>query len=488
MDARAFERGVEPSALMERAAGHLARAVVEVAGHGYGLRVGILCGKGNNGGDGVAAARRLLAAGALPVVHLVEGEAALSAAGGEQLARWRAAGGREAVTAAAALRAADVVIDCLLGTGATGSPRGVYAGGVAAINAQGAPVVACDVPTGVDAATGAVPGEAVRAAVTVTFGAHKVGLWLWPARGHAGRIVLGDLGISHGDEEPAAVALDAADAAALLPQPGADADKRTRGVVVIVAGAPGMSGAATMAARGALAAGAGLVTVVTSSPEQVAPTVPEALIVSLPEEPDAAFDVIAAQAKRARALAVGPGLGTQDATVGLVRRLVRDVDVPLVLDADGLNAFRGDGDVLADHASALLVLTPHAREFARLVGGGDDVWTDRLRLAPEAAKRWGATVVAKGPGSLVAASDGRLWVNRTGSAALATGGTGDVLTGMTAALVAQTPTPDQVAAAVWLHGLAGEEAAHRGHARAVTALDVAAAVPAALRRFEERRA
>jgi ADP-dependent NAD(P)H-hydrate dehydratase / NAD(P)H-hydrate epimerase len=488
MDRRAFDRGVAEDALMERAAGHLARAVVATAGRGYGLRVAILCGTGNNGGDGLAAARRLLDAGARAVVHVVGGADGLSGPPAAQLDRWRRVGGRVAGSAEAALAGADVAVDCLLGTGASGEPREPHRGAVEALNAFPGPVVACDLPTGVDAATGRVPGVAVRADCTVTLGAHKAGLWVWPARGRVGRLVLGDLGIVDEEARPVAQALEAADVRRLLPAPAPDSHKRTRGVVVVLAGSPGMSGAATLVARGAMAAGAGLVTVATDEAVRalVAPTVPEALTLGLPaDDPDAAFERLAGQLEGADALAVGPGLGLGEATQALVHRIVREVEVPLVLDADGLNAFKDAGDRLADHATPLLVLTPHARELARLVGSsGHGVHGQRLSLVPELAARWRAVLVAKGPGSVVAAPDGRTWVNPTGGAALATGGTGDVLTGLTATLVAQRRDPEQVAAAVWLHGRAGQRAGARSHERSTTALDVAAAVPSALRSLD----
>lgn len=482
-DQRAFDAGVPPLALMERAAGHLVRAVLDVGGHAYGLRVGLLCGKGNNGGDGLAAARRLLHAGAAPVVHLVAAPGDLRGDAAEQLRRYRAAGGRFAPAVPDAVADADVAVDCLLGTGASGWPREPYAGAIQQLNgAAGCRVVACDLPSGVDADTGQVPGPAVAADVTVTLGGHKRGLWLWPARGYCGRLVVGDLGILADGDEPAAVALEAGDVAALIPPPAEALHKRRNGVVVVLAGSPGMSGAATLVARGAMAAGVGLVTVATSRAARglVAPTVPEALTAEIPDDdPDAAFQAVAARVDGADALALGPGLGHSEATVALIRRLVREVDVPTVLDADGLNSFRHEGALLADHAAPLLVCTPHAREFTRLLGRDDDAWDQRVSVAADCAKSWDAVVVAKGPGTLVAAPDGRAWVNATGSGALASGGTGDVLTGMTAALVAQRPEPEIVAAAVWLHGLAGQLAAAGRAGRAVTATDVADAVPAA---------
>lgn len=490
MDVRAMERGVTSALLMERAAGHLARAILGVAGRGYGLRVAVLCGRGNNGGDGLAAARRLLDAGAAPRVCMVAGETDLSADAAAQLRAYRAAGGRLAAGVSDALAGADVGVDCLLGTGASGEPREPYRSAVQELNrttrfAASMTVVACDLPTGVDADTGAVPGEAVWAALTITLGAHKRGLHLWPARGHCGQLLLGDLGIVEPSDAPAATLLEPADVARLLPPLPPDAHKRSRGVVVALAGSAGMSGAAVLVARGAMAAGAGLVTVATSAAARplVATAVPEALTADLPDDPDAAFERLAGALEGADALAVGPGLGRSEPTVALVRRVAAEVDVPLVLDADGINAFRGDAGALARHASPLLVLTPHERELARLVAGsadGDDVWARRVSLVPQKAAAWGAVVVAKGPGTMTGAPDGRVWVNPTGGAVLATGGTGDVLTGMTATLIAQRPDAQSVAVAVYVHGLAGEIAGADG-ARSVTALDVVDAVPAAVR-------
>jgi ADP-dependent NAD(P)H-hydrate dehydratase / NAD(P)H-hydrate epimerase len=496
MDERTIAAGTPSLTLMERAAGHLARAVRTAGGRTYGLRVLVVCGKGNNGGDGIAAARRLRAAGADARVHLLAGDTELSTDAAEQLRRYRAAGGRE-VTSLSAWGNVDVVVDCLLGTGSSGPLRGPYAAAVATINelgSGGATVVACDLPTGVDADTGQVDGAAVRADLTVSLGAHKRGLWLSPARQCCGELMVADIGIIRAGEvaepdTPAAAVLSDADIREILPQTGPGADKRGRGVILVLAGSPGMSGAPTMVARGALATGVGLLTVATSQRVRdiVAPTVPEALTLGLPDDdPDAAFALVAERAQEVDVLAIGPGLGHDDAVAALVRRLVREVDAPIVLDADGLNVYRGDGDALADHATAQLVCTPHAREFARLLGkDADDVWPNRIVTVAEAARRWRATVVAKGPGTIIESPAGRTWINATGTSALATGGTGDVLTGMIASALASGAQPAAVAAAVHVHGLAGQIAAARGTPRSVSAMDVAAAIPAALASLEQ---
>lgn len=486
MDKRTIASGTRSLTLMERAAGHLARAVLDVAERSYGVRVALVCGKGNNGGDGIAAARHLRDAGAWPTVCLVSDPAALSADAAAQLRRWRAIGGRMTTDVSSALAGADVVVDCLLGTGATGAPRSPYDTVIEQINACGVRVVACDLPSGVDADNGVVVSQAVRADVTLCLGAHKRGLVMWPARACAGELRLADIGIRNADDRPDAHLLEATDVAAVLGEPSDDGDKRARGVVVIVAGSADMSGAAVLSARGALAAGAGLVTVATTTLARhfVAPSVPEAMTVDLPsDDPDTAFERIAAACEHAGALAIGPGIGHDTAQVRLVQRCIAELDLPTVVDADGLNAFRADAATLAAHKAPTLVLTPHRGELARIHAQDDpdDLWDRRIDTVPALARQWRATVVAKGPGSVIAAPDGRVWVNSTGTAALATGGTGDVLTGMTVAALAAGTDPARVAATVALHGLAGQVAAADSSMRSVTAADVASAVPRALR-------
>ncbi|CAN5811994.1 NAD(P)H-hydrate dehydratase [soil metagenome] len=480
MDQRAFDRGVDPAALMDRAARHLARGVIRVAPFVYGIEVALLCGKGNNGGDGIAAARHLRERGVAPTVILVTPERDLGEDATREMRRWRQQSGRTVVATDRgsidqALQSADIAVDCLLGTGATGEPRGIFADAVAALNDFDRTVVACDIPTGVDGARGNVPGKAVQADLTVTLGAHKRGLWLSPGTQQVGDVVLGELDVIDDHAEPVAHVLEAHDLPDLAPPATARSHKRTRGVVTIYAGGPGTAGAAILCARAALQAGAGLVTVAT--PEAVAPIVagalPEAMTLALPDDAEQIVDLLAKQMERADVLAIGPGLGLADHTQAAVRQLVAAVDQPVVLDADGLNAFRDHADDLGSHASSLLVMTPHAHELGRLTDTSEDeVHAHRADLAAECADDWGATVVAKGPGSVIAAPDGQVWINPTGGPALATGGTGDVLTGVCATLVAQRPKPSSVAAAVYLHGLAGDLAAQSVSVRSTTAASV----------------
>jgi ADP-dependent NAD(P)H-hydrate dehydratase / NAD(P)H-hydrate epimerase len=491
-DRAAVAGGETWAGLMVRAAGHLARGVLTAAGRGYGLRVTIVVGKGNNGGDGWAAARRLAReAGASVWVVAPDGlDVELSPEAGEHRTAWLAGPGR--VSSGVddldrALDRCDIAVDALLGTGISGAPRGPAAVAVAALRRahdRGIPVVACDIPSGVSSDDGSAGDGAVRADLTVTFGGMKRGLLLHPGVAHAGRVLLGELGPGY-DPGPS-------DWQALTPQGAAprslaaDADKRARGVVLAVAGAVGTSGAAALAGRGAIAAGAGLVTVATPEPvrAEVAAAHASLMVRALHADETGAVAVDAVHALPDLAgvdvVAAGPGLGHGAGTAALVAHLRRHAP-RLVLDADALNVHRDDPSRLADHAGAL-VLTPHERELARLGGGDDgpDAWANRVARVPRLAERFGATIVAKGPGTIVAAPDGRVWVTPVGGPASGAGGTGDVLTGVIATAIASADDiPAAVARAVWWHAAAGDAAGASCAGRA-SALDLLAALPAVL--------
>ena len=508
-DAAAEAAGLPRSSLMARAAGHLARTALAVAGRAHGLRVDVVVGPGDNGGDGWAAAPVLAAAGAHVRVVVPDGVGApRSAAGAAARDAWLVAGGRVvALDAAGAGPAADagVVLDCLLGTGASGPLRGGIAGAaawIAGARAAGARVVACDVPTGVEADTGAVGAGAVVADATVTFGAPRPGLVLHPGAVHAGRVHVGRLGAAH-PCDPLGARWGLLDGDGARPAPLApDAEKRRRGTVLVVAGRVGASGAAALAARGALAAGAGLVRVAVPAPvrAEVAAHHPAPMVVGLPADADGALHADAVHALAPHladvdAVVAGPGLGLGSGAAAVVAALIARPGV-LVLDADALNLHRDGTAPLAGHPG-VLVLTPHERELARLVGAG----VDRVTAAPDLAAALGAVVVAKGPGTLVAGPDGTVLVEPPGAPALATGGTGDVLAGMIGAALAAVATTSTgrgagvevgpvpgaataavvrtVARAVRWHAVAGRRAGAGGAGR-TDALAVAAAVPAAL--------
>ncbi|MFA9446156.1 NAD(P)H-hydrate dehydratase [Egicoccus sp. AB-alg6-2] len=501
-DEAAVAAGGTWDGLMERAGGHLARAVVRLAGRGYGLRVAILVGKGDNGGDGWVAARRLAAHGAQAwIVASHPADVEVSAASGGNRDRWVAAGGRVSWhldDLEAALDWCDVAVDALLGTGVSGAPRGAVGEAAAALlraRQAGVPIVACDVPSGVGSDDGAAPDGAVVADLTVTFGARKRGLLLHPGAAHAGEVVVGDLG--PGWEAPTGTwtALTAHGAA---PEPlGVAADKRERGAVLVVAGAVGTSGAAALCSAGSLAAGAGLVTVAVPEPvrAEVAVHHPSAMVRGLPVDDDGALSPEAVDAlpdlEGFDAVVAGPGLGHGDGAAAVVAHLRRGAR-RLVLDADALNVHRDDNDALAEHRGAL-VLTPHERELARIGGGsdGEQAWADRVIRVPELAARYRATVVAKGPGTMIAAPDGRVWVTPNGGPALGSGGTGDVLAGIVAAAIAgaadDDDVPRRVAQAVWWHAAAGVRAGG-DRAQRATAVDLLDALPAVLGELERVRA
>ncbi|MBY5161607.1 NAD(P)H-hydrate dehydratase, partial [Salsipaludibacter albus] len=451
-DEAAVAAGATWAGLMDRAARALADGVLAAAGHGYGLRVVVVVGKGNNGGDGWAAAPRLARRGAhVTVLSLADLDAGLSQEATAHRDAWLAAGGRVVVLPDdpwSVLTGADVVVDCLLGTGATGAPRGAFADVVVAIgdvrSAEDVTVVACDVPTGVDADTGVVHDPAVTADVTVTMGMHKRGLVLAPGCWRAGTVVVGDLG-PHWDAHPDWHALTAAGAA---PSPLApDADKVAHGRVLVVAGSVGTAGAAILCTRAALGAGGGLVTLATPAHIQrvVAPVVPAAMTRRLPHSGEhvaagAVDDLEDVDAYDA--VVVGPGLGPVDGTRAVVEHVLARAR-RVVLDADAINVFRDDPAALADHDGEL-VLTPHQRELARIGGGedGPDAWVRRVERVPELAARYDATIVAKGPGTLVVAPDGRAWVTPLGGPELGTGGSGDVLAGLLGTAVAPPTIAD----------------------------------------------
>jgi hydroxyethylthiazole kinase-like uncharacterized protein yjeF len=497
------ERGVAGLDLMERAGAGVAGAVEDLAADGP---VTVVCGKGNNGGDGLVVARLLRQAGhhvavvcaSPPQEYTGDARANLERLPGP--APLRLDGTRwpsedDPAEVAAAEEVVDVfvrgaaIVDALLGTGFEGEPRGAVAEAIDAINRAGAPVVSVDVPSGVEASTGVVAGSAVHAAITVTFHAAKPGLWIFPGKAHAGSVRVIDIGIPRG--APAAGPVGLMTAAVLDELPGRDASwtKFKSGQVLLVGGSRGLTGAPAMAARASMRAGAGYVTACVPASVQAVLAgsgTPELMTRGLPDDgegslsPDGAEQVLAASG-RVGALALGPGLGRAEGAATLARRIAAEADVPMVIDADGLNAHAGRLGDLAGRGAAT-VLTPHAGELGRLLGlESAEIERERLRHVRAAAALSGAVVVLKGDDSLIADPSGHVAVSPGATPALATAGTGDVLTGVIAALLAQGLEPFTAAAAgVWLHAHAGREAARRlGAVEGVIAGDVIEALPAA---------
>ena len=333
------ERGIASLDLMERAGEGLAAVA---ARHAPGGRIAIVCGKGNNGGDGLVAARLLRAAGRAVDVLAVWPPDSLRGDAAEQLRRLP--GDAPAPFAPGRLEGASAIVDALLGTGSTGAPRDEAAAAIEAMTAAGVPVVAADIPSGVDASTGEVPGAAVRAAATATFHAPKAGLWIHPGKAHAGEVVVVDIGIPPGGPAPPPIGLVAPAVLGEVPRRGADSTKFSSGAVDVVGGSSGLTGAPTMAAMAAMRAGAGYVTVAAPASLEIAFSVRllEAMTAGLPEEggalTPAAVEPALGRLERADAAVLGPGLGRAAGAQAFARAILTRVEAPLVVDADGLNA------------------------------------------------------------------------------------------------------------------------------------------------------
>lgn len=459
------DQGVPGAELMEAAGTALAEAVAGLAPEGP---VRILCGKGNNGGDGLVAERRLREMG-----FEVESVAVFEGAG-RDLSAW--------------LEGAGAAVDAIFGTGFSGPPREPAAAAIAALNRCAAPVVACDIASGVDASTGEVAGEAVEADLTVTFHAAKLGQRIAPGKWHTGELRVAPIGIPDGAPvDPMGGAIDPA-VLALAPARGPRSTKFSSGQVTIAGASRGLTGAVQMASRAAIRAGAGYATV--AVPTDLEPAFaagqPEVMSVGCPGGDGclapASLKPLLRSFERAAAGVLGPGLGRDPGSVELAREAVVAIEAPLVLDADGLNAFAAGAARIAER-KAPTVLTPHEGELGRLLDrSAAEIGVHRLEAARELARIAGAVIVLKGDDSIV--TDGeRIAVNVLPAPALATAGTGDVLSGLLAALLARGLEPFAAACAgVLAHARAGRDAALRiGAAESVIATDVIDSIPAGLR-------
>jgi NAD(P)H-hydrate epimerase len=495
--------------LMRRAGTGLVAAIERRHGSLLALRVLVLCGTGNNGGDGFVAAVELLARGAVPRVVIAGEESRVSGDARGALDDLRRAGlepvcARDEAGLAAAIAGADhwdLALDALLGTGARGGPEGMIADGVQALrelDERGTRVVAVDLPTGVNADTGEIARRAVRADFTVTFGAPKRGHLLYPARAFCGTIEVVDIGLvppPAGGADYRVRLATPADMAALLPARDPRAHKGSTGRLLVVGGSPGLTGAVALAARAASRAGAGYVQAA------VPASLHDILEVKLTEEmtvpcPETAARTLAAAAleslreheARVDAIALGSGLSRHPESAGLARVLAREARVPVVVDADALNALAAAGGVPHD-APAPRVLTPHPGEMARLTGAAaGELERDRIDAPRAWAARWNSVVLFKGAPTVAAGPDGSAWVNPTGHPGMATAGMGDVLTGVVATFLAQgVPALEAAALGAFVHGVAGERAAAARGRVGITAGDVAESLPAALEELARLR-
>ncbi len=501
LDEAAVRSGIDSLDLMERAGRELALAARNMLGVPEGRKVCVVAGKGKNGGDGMVAARYLAEWGARVAVVMLNpaGElhpdalANLEKLESEMVQGWLE--GPEPTT----IRTADLIIDCIFGIGFRGMAEGIYSAAIESINLSGALVLAADIPSGVDGADGSVRGAAVQADRTATFALPKTGLYLYPGAGLVGELEVREIGIPPlllTEVTASDIAtIDEDLVGALLPVRAPDVHKGSNGRVLVLAGSVGMTGAAALTSLAALRTGAGVA--ILGIPASLNPILEmkltEVMTVPLPETAEQAFaSEAAAQAMRAAervdAVALGPGIGTGEETQRFVATLVRELTQPLVLDADGLNCASAEPQILAERRGPL-ILTPHPTELSRLTGRSTaEILDDRIGAAKEAAQRFGCPVVLKGAHTLVADPAGRVRINLTGVSGMATAGSGDVLTGCIAALLAQGMAAfDAALCGVYLHGAAGELASVTVGEIGMLAGDIAAALPVARSRTGAER-
>jgi NAD(P)H-hydrate epimerase len=499
IDRRSIEvEGIPGLTLMEQAGRSVADAAREMLTSTGGRRLAVFCGKGNNGGDGFVVARML--SGGFDVVVFVAGDISTmrndARVNYERVSSMRIPVVR--VTSDSDLdsfrRAPfDLVVDGLFGTGFAGRAEGVFSDVIDAVNSSRCRVLAIDIPSGVSGATGAAYGPAIKADRTVTFAALKVGLVQHPGAWLAGDVEVADIGIPAQvlDEVPDSrvYILDDEDAQELIPDRAPDVNKGSCGHVLVVGGSSGMAGAPAMCARAAVRSGSGLVTV--AVPASLQPVLEikltEELTLGLPEEKGSldwgAVEKLAGMSEKYDVIALGPGLGSDPWARDVVPGVLRSIELPIVLDADGLNSIAGRAEVLKER-KAPTVLTPHPGEMARLLGTNvADVQSDRVGCARGAAGEWGVIIVLKGAGTVVASPDGEVRVNATGNPGMATGGMGDVLTGLIASLIGQGATPfDAASAGAYLHGLSADLVASMDGMIGMTAGDVIRHLPLAMRK------
>jgi NAD(P)H-hydrate epimerase len=506
VDQRAIrELGIPGATLMENAGRGAAEAIQaalpELGLPRRGVRVVVVCGKGGNGGDGFVVARWLARTGHRVQVFLLARPEELQGDPALKLREMQRCGLRaqtveDGATLGPALHAAQLVVDALLGTGAHGRPAPPIAAAIEQMNASRRPVVALDVPSGLSADAQPVEGPVVRAVLTPTFAGLKLGLVCGPGAALAGRVIVVDIGVPPADVERGVTmfVLGPEDVRRHLPPRVRDTHKGSYGHLLVVAGSVGKTGAAALAARGAMRAGAGLVTVATAASAQ--PVVASLLLEAMSEpvaETAARTIALAALATlrdlagRRDAVTLGPGLGLDEETQTLARTLVVECAQPMVVDADALTAMAGHLDRLRG-AAGPRCLTPHPGEMARMLRASvADVQRDRIATVRQFATTYEVAVVLKGATSVIGLPGGAVLLNPTGNPGMASGGTGDVLSGVLGAFLARgVEAGAALAAGVYLHGLAGDIAAERVGQESLVAGDVIDALPEAFRRIGVR--
>ncbi len=441
-------------------------------------KVVLFCGKGNNGGDGLVAARHLANMGFDTNVFIIANPSSITGDAAINLKIANNMGLKIKIidektdlnTIMEMTSSASILVDAILGTGLKGEVRGIARNVIAMINKLETPVIAVDIPSGICGETGKVLGNAVKAEQTVTMASPKMGLLLYPGTEYVGKLIVADIGMPINlveSTEAEAELLDYKWVSSCFKEYPPDAHKGTFGKVFVIAGSCGMTGAATLSAEAAVRSGAGLVTagIPESLNDILEIKLTEAMTIPLSETPDRCISVAALDralqfANKSNVVVLGPGLSTKNETKQFVRQFALNCKVPMVIDADGLNALAEYPEAL-NKAQAPVIITPHPGEMARLLSATlSEVQRNRISSVKTAAKRFGCTVVLKGARTLIATSEGKLFINPTGNAGMATGGSGDVLSGIIGAFLARGMKPYEAAAAgVYLHGLAGDLAA-----------------------------
>ena len=494
--------GIPGRLLMESAGRCCCDAIIEEFGAGNGRKALIVAGKGNNGGDGYVIARFLRRCGWAVKVLVVAGKEEIS---GDALVNLELLDQKDVLFCPAvsdiddhafSFDSADIIVDALFGIGLSKEVLNPQKHVIELVNRSGKPVVSVDIPSGIDGSTGRVLGAGVMARTTVTFGFAKLGHVLYPGREHTGRLVVVDIGL------PDQVAtwtegcefLDCAAARLILRRRDRSGHKGDFGHCLIVAGSTGKTGAAALAANSAVRAGAGLVTL--AVPATLNPILElkttEAMTFPL-DDAGMGFlgerngETIIQALQRKSVLALGPGIGREEDTFSLVKRLVRECDLPMVIDADGLNAIAEDKSILGEKRSSIMVLTPHPGEMSRLANLSiKEIETDRIAAAREFAARYGVFVVLKGAGTIIASPRGETAVNGSGNPGMASGGMGDVLTGVIASLLGQGYEPMEACRlGVFIHGLAADLAAEEKGEIGINATDVQERLPLAFRKVAD---
>ncbi|NKB81502.1 MAG: NAD(P)H-hydrate dehydratase [Nitrospirales bacterium] len=497
LDRRTIEEaGIAGTTLMEHAGQGLATCLEKTFGSPTGKRVTIVCGKGNNGGDGLVLARILHQQQSIIRVLLLSETHTLTHDAQTMYQRFIELAGPTVISTLPSAydiqettTHSELIVDALLGTGITADVQGLYRTAIEAMNASRVPVLAVDLPSGIHADNGTILGVAVRATLTVTFGYPKLGLYLGEAIDYTGKIIPVDIGIPPHYIESMAIdthLLSRENTFHLIPARPMSSHKGRFGHAAIIAGSIGKTGAAALAAKAALRIGTGLVTVATptSANAILEGQVLEAMTTPMPETPEGtlaqtAFETLRIFTKNRTAVAIGPGLSTHAETAEVIRSLLPELDCPCVIDADALNALAGQPELLQT-CSVQPIVTPHPGEMARLVGevSPQAVNQDRLGIARRFARQTGAIVILKGARTIVAGPDGKAAICPAGNPGMATAGMGDVLTGTVVGLLAQGLSPWNAAClGVYLHGLAGDLASQRWGQPGLIAGDVLETLP-----------